>query len=462
MSAPFIDARLAGVQTLPALGYRLRCCRHLLLRIDDPTAARAFLAQLLARGWLRTLAAGPAAADADADADGAAGRGCALDIGFGHAGLAALGLPDRLLGLLRERAPAFVQGAAQRAAERLGDTGPSAAERWDARFAPAAAHVLLTLHADAEPAIDARSRELRNAAAGAFSGWDAPLDGRHLGAPGAGVTVHFGYRDGIGRVAVRGIGGRGIEHAAGEVFLGHDNDAGFDRWQGLAPEAEAFFRNGSFGALRQMQQDEAAFRRCVQRWAAELGSSREYVMAKLCGRWPDGAPVTASQTRSTLPDALPPAQLDIADFAGDAKGHGCPFGSHLRRMNPRGDPVLPSRRRPLVRRGMPYGPPYADAPEQTRGLLGLFFCASLEDQFEHLLGHWADGVPLGSPDRGKAKDPLIGNHEDPAARFEIPMASGDARHLGGFEAFVVTRGTAYAFYPGRSGIEMLARGPGAR
>ena len=49
-----------------------------------------------------------------------------------------------------------------------------------------------------------------------------------------------------------------------------------------------------------------------------------------------------------------------------------------------------------------------DEPAKKRGLLGLFFCASLEDQFEHLLSQWGDATPMGPPNRGTAKDPFIG------------------------------------------------------
>jgi signal transduction histidine kinase len=41
-----------------------------------------------------------------------------------------------------------------------------------------------------------------------------------------------------------------------------------------------------------------------------------------------------------------------------------------------------------------------DSPvNEPRGLMGQFFCASIEDQYEHLVGQWADRVPLASADR---------------------------------------------------------------
>jgi hypothetical protein len=151
------------------------------------------------------------------------------------------------------------------------------------------------------------------------------------------------------------------------------------------------------------------------------------------------------------------AALDDFDFSTDADGHGCPFGSHVRRMNPRADGVVPFRRRPLIRRGMPYGQAYAEDEEDglRRGLLGLFFCASLEDQFEHLVSEWGDGTPLGTPNRGSSKDPLIGNHTQGHAPFDIPVAEGPLRQLNGMAPFITTRGTAYLFFPGLNALRAM-------
>jgi len=69
-----------------------------------------------------------------------------------------------------------------------------------------------------------------------------------------------------------------------------------------------------------------------------------------------------------------------ADGSGDPKGLRCPVGAHMRRINPRGQPVTgqgqpggSNNTHRLIRRGMPYGPTYD--PKQPydgieRGLLG--------------------------------------------------------------------------------------------
>src|SRR6185437_2753402 len=143
-------------------------------------------------------------------------------------------------------------------------------------------------------------------------------------------------------------------------------------------------------------------------------------------------------------------------------GTGCPFGAHIRRVNPRTDLIAPQRLRPLFRRGMAYGPAYdAAKADEPRGLMGLFFCASLEDQFEVVMSQWVEAAPMGPPGRGGAKDPLVGHHDVDdaavgAAYLEVPQAGGPAAQLRGMTPFVTTRGTAYAFFPGRTALEKIS------
>jgi deferrochelatase/peroxidase EfeB len=222
-------------------------------------------------------------------------------------------------------------------------------------------------------------------------------------------------------------------------------------------EVADFFKNGSFGVLRKMEQDEAAFNTFVGLCAASLGETREYVISKFVGRWPDGQVIDA-RSHSSAPKALPKGvSVDDFDFTQDDRGVGCPFGSHIRRMNPRKDAVVPSRRRPLVRRGMPYGKPFAKGNESDkRGLMGLFFCASIEDQFEHLVAEWAEKNPMGINNQGDCKDPLTGSHGAAPSIFDIPMPDGSSRKIVGFRPFVITRGTLYAFFPSKPALQAIA------
>ena len=156
-----------------------------------------------------------------------------------------------------------------------------------------------------------------------------------------------------------------------------------------------------------------------------------------------------------LSGAQPPGRVDADfDFANDAAGRHCPFGSHIRRMNPRaaigadGALAHAARSRALLRRGMPY---VRDDGSKERGFVGHFFCASIEDQFEHLVGQWGERVPLGSADRGRARDPLIGAHEYDDGDFEIPTDDPKASlTVKGLKPFVRVVGTSYLFYPSLS------------
>ena len=59
--------------------------------------------------------------------------------------------------------------------------------------------------------------------------------------------------------------------------------------------------------------------------ARASGIDARELKAKMCGRFPDGRPL-----------AMPKSQpLDDFDYSEDTKGYGCPFGSHVRRLNPR-------------------------------------------------------------------------------------------------------------------------------
>lgn len=66
----------------------------------------------------------------------------------------------------------------------------------------------------------------------------------------------------------------------------------------------------------------------------------------------------------------------------------------------------------IIRRGIPYGPPYDPTHPhdgQPRGLLGLFIAASLRDQFEFLITQWANTGTFTAGLKTTC-DPLIGAH----------------------------------------------------
>ena len=460
------------IQRIVAYPYRLHCSRHFLLHVVNARDARKFISGLRV-------------ADASVvdDVQAFGKDGCAVNIGFTWVGLDALEVPKPYLRLFQEKARAFAEGPSVRAARRLADTGPSSVQWWEPRFRHEQAHVLLTLHADSAQQLERCTENLRKLpGAKALDGWE-PIDGAHLDQDRDKRTVHFGFRDGVANPTIRnwppGNPGkpRRQDFEAGEFVLGYQNENGFNQWLLVNPGGGAnpwqfplahvdphFFWNGSFCAFRKMEQHEEAFHDHVAQWAKRMNprATDEYVRAKICGRWDNGRVVRPGET--TAP-TNPIADLDDFDFIStnpaedDSKGEGCPFGSHIRRMNPRNDPVVPSRKRPLLRRSMPYGPKYSrSGDKEERGLLGLFFCANLEDQFEHLLSEWGDANPMGPANRGTSKDPFTGAYGGKSL-FDIPVPGEEPRQLQGFRSFVTTRGTVYAFFPGLRGIELISRAP---
>lgn len=471
MSAPSPELCLEQVQRLIVHGHNQDHGRFHILTVTDAARARRFLSRLARAG----LITGSQSKKTEAK--------LAVSVGITYEGLVRLGLRPRFTDVLRTRARAFTEGAARRAAAHLGDNWQNGPDRWDTQFAANTAHVLLMLYGD--DSLEEQSKRLKLLSRDAFlpCGWDSALQGEHFKQTypnGERRSVHFGLADGLSRISIEGVAehkrsGKDASslHAPGEFILGYQNDKGFNRWLLAGERADwgraapllgepavarpltpaAFFRGGSFGAFRQLKQNERAFREYLETQAGVLGTHPEYIAAKLVGRWPDGTVLQAGDPFPPIGTALPlrtEKPSDDFDFSKDADGHGCPFGAHIRRMNPRVDPVVPFRRRALIRRGIPYGPVYnvAQPDDKDRGLLGLFLCASLEDQFEHLLAEWADGIPMGTPIVGEAKDPLIGHHTDDRAVFDLPTDNHKLRQISGLRPFVTTRGTLYAFFPG--------------
>ena len=470
MSAPEVLWSPHEAQTLVVQGYTYDYCCYFILTVAKRAAAKSFFAKLLAGDWIEPSGHERRCQQKDATP---------VSVAFTYAGLEALGLRPPYLNVLQRQAKAYHQGPHCRAASRLADTGASAPRYWDQRFDRDTAHVMLALHGDDQASMRRARIRLMRLARRAFlvNGWKQPLSSAHLQprTQAKRRKVHFGFFDGISRVLFHGLEAhKGLDlsgnsyHAPGEFLLGYPNDEGYNPWlladepvdpcvpahqhgEELRPAVLSpgdFFRNGSFAALRDIAQDEVQFKKYIDLWADRLRVSQEYVRAKMLGRWDNGAVVKA--THKQAPPNVDENTLDHFDFRDDPLGHGCPFGSHVRRMNPRGDAVVPFRRRPLIRRGMPYGPVWngEETDKTPRGLMGLFICASLEEQFEHLIAEWGDANPMGTSNKGDAKDPLIGNHENAGAMFDIPMKSDTPRTLEELQPFVTTRGTLYLFFPG--------------
>ncbi|HEX9931571.1 MAG TPA: hypothetical protein VGB08_01880 [Allosphingosinicella sp.] len=136
---------------------------------------------------------------------------------------------------------------------------------------------------------------------------------------------------------------------------------------------DAFWRDGSFMAVRRMTIDRKKFEELLDAGSMSCGASRELIAAKMVGRDRDG---------------IPPGRSDAGNdftFRDDPVGAACPLDSHIRRANPR---VADTPR--IMRRGMSFGPRVGEQTDKERGAFFIAYCADLAEQYERVLG-WVNG-----------------------------------------------------------------------
>jgi deferrochelatase/peroxidase EfeB len=479
------ELNLGDIQGLILRGYRMPIVRHFLLSVADPAQARALLGRLVsgdeadtpqvttARDWHVGFEPGPG--DDPAEAPRHKPDYC-LNVGITWPGLIALGVKDLVPDLSFKSFGAFVSGAAARAG-RVGDTGPSAPEHWIGGFGSGADHVLLTLHAISPDALATYSDRLSMLFSdrGAFREiWRH--DGMALievkdGKPVATSKVHFGYTDGISQPTI---------HAGPERNLA-DNQKPCEPWlfvlldtaeNYFVPEPREFGLNGSFAVFKMAETDVVGFETFLQSQKEKIDP--ELLAAKMCGRWRNGVPLALSPDTDKPPGGIDPSQLNNFDYvnadgSGDPRGMRCPVGAHMRRINPRGQPVTgqghpggSNNTHRLVRRGMPYGPLYDPAAPYDgveRGLLGYFVNSNIENQYEFVLSQWVNDSEFAGAVRlpPKSKDPMIGTQDPVESIFVIPQPDGAPPiKIPGLITFVTTRAAAYCFVPSITAIKFMA------
>ena len=399
-----------------------------------------------------------------------------LNIGITWPGLVALEMEERVPALSFRSFGAFIEGAAQRA-ESVGETGPSSPENWIAGFGKGHDHVLVTLHAISPEAMKGYSDRLRAwfAEGNAFREiWRQ--DGMALmemqnGQPVPTSKIHFGYTDGISTPTIRG----GPEQYRPDhqqpcepwLFVLREDAENYD-----VPEPRQLGLNGSFAVFKKVETDVVGFEDFLQSNKDKIDP--ELLAAKMCGRWRNGVPLALSPDTDSPAGGISPEQLNNfeyvdADGSGDPKGIRCPVGAHIRRVNPRGQPVagqgLPggsNNSHRLIRRGMPYGPTYDPGEPYDgieRGMLFHFINSNIENQYEFVLRQWVNDSEFAGAVRlhPKSKDPLIGTQNPAESIFVIPQANGGPPiEVTGLSSFVTTKAAAYVFLPSITAIKFIA------
>jgi deferrochelatase/peroxidase EfeB len=234
------------------------------------------------------------------------------------------------------------------------------------------------------------------------------------------------------------------------------------------PTAERDFgRGGTFLVVRQLEQDTAAFRDFVSRTAENLEGDprapkkledrREWIMAKLVGRWPDGTSLVryphepgTKRHPSTRPDN------DFLFANDDPDGLRCPFGAHVRRTNPRdslgsgdtAEQLAISNRHRILRVGRRYG---SQGKFEKEGLFFMCLNADIERQFEFVQQTWTNATSF----HGLENEVDCFSPAGRTNRFTIPTARGPLC-LPRMADFVTVKGGGYFFLPGRRALRFLA------
>lgn len=451
MNPAFDPLPLGDVQGIVLRGYNFPAVRHFVLRVRSAPAAR---------GLVGRLAAGPDPQVSSAADWGATPPEYRLQLGFTYRGLEALGLPDAsLAGFRRDGHRAFAAGAVARAAA-VGDTGPDDPANWIGQLNNAdAVHALASLYVADEAQVEAWSVRLRDLWGDAVEELSA-----HTGAVLPDHTIHLGYRDGISQPNVGGApppaSPSPFVSDPGLFLLGRPVPS--PELTMPVPDPPEFGRDGSFAAFRILEQDAAGFEKFLTDTATATGQTREWVAAKVCGRWRTGVPLALSPDTPNPVPPIPDADLDRYDYDNDPGGRRTPPGSHMRRTFPRGDDITggvgAALRHRLIRRGMPYGPAFDPAHPDAgpRGLLGLFIGASIDQQFEFITREWVNKGGFNGLLAVDNPDPLTRGPAPATGAMVIPVADPPPVRLTGFGPFVTTRGGAYLFLPSRPALRHVA------
>ncbi|MGA9520473.1 MAG: Dyp-type peroxidase [Myxococcaceae bacterium] len=476
------------IQGLAFFGYgHLKAARYVFLRVEMG-------GQLLARAWLRTLV--DQVTTAKLKQQEGIIPDSALNLAFSAQGLEALGVgPSALNTFLQE----FREGMAHpRRSRILGDTGESAPDSWQFGSPRAPVHFMLILFAPTQRALEALHAAHRQGYAEGAGVREVFIQDTRLRAEN---KEPFGFRDGISFPYIAGVptsrprAALGPATPAGEFILGYRNAYGQqaftprvgrdedpeDLLPGVPGESayKDLGRNGSYLVVRKLRQDVRGFRAFLEEHGPsgapeDAPRRREWLAAKLVGRWQSGAPLMLRPDHDDRALGKDDERNNDFGFAGDPRGLRCPFSSHIRRANPRDalEGVSPEESRALVgthllvRRSRPYRERLRDAGAVERGILFVALNADLARQFEFIQQTWLnnpkfhslhdtrDPIVGNNHDAQQAQDPLLGrnNPEDysaviPAEPFRIRMT--------GLPRFVHTRGGEYFFLPGIRSLRYL-------
>ena len=270
----------------------------------------------------------------------------------------------------------------------------------------------------------------------------------------------------------------------GEILLGHTNahaekapgplvrDDDRGRAAQLSPQGapEGFLDlglNGSYMVVRELRQYVARFWQSLEDNAARIRAhdpsathvTADWLAERIVGRNIDGHLLCPSGLLAADEYKQPQNAFGFAEV--DPYGHGCPFGSHVRRANPRDglarnlasapallDAVNNHR---ILRRGRKYGATATDRRIDDgvdRGLLFICLNADIARQFEFIQQTWLLNRNFAT--LYDETDPLMG----PKGRFTIPEQP--LRRIVDVQTFIQLAGGEYFFLPSLPALRYLS------
>lgn len=340
-------------------------------------------------------------------------------------------------------------------------------------------HAMLNIQADDPKDLQAKVQEMQALANKhglhqAFEQDGATLPGALKG------HEHFGFKDGISQPGVAGFdpidahdpsqdpqaplghvaGKPGTEIIqAGEFILGEqvENDPTFPE-RNFPPDFIQsnlnWMKEGSFQVVRRLNQNVAGFRDGIAGAVPADGSiNADMLGAKVVGRWKSGTPIDLSPDKDN--NLTDDATTNNFTFANDLQGLRCPRFAHIRKVYPRDHDAFGNRAKRIIRRGIPFGPPFDQDANAERGLFFVAYMESIEGQFEFLMGAWVnpESFPFDVP---QGPDAILGDQFSGASCTIQRQGKPPLQHA--FKRFVETTGTLYAFAPSLSALNQLANG----
>jgi deferrochelatase/peroxidase EfeB len=389
---------------------------------------------------------------------------------FIQLGLTSTGISTLKGGLNMANFPrAFTSGpASQDSQGSLKDNNPdSLPSRWTFGYGTNAVDCSVHVYADSQNALDALVNTISTAASSLTEIMPTTSGGRLYETQALQPNfIHFDYRDGIDNPDLDPSPQTPSTQSLNNFLIGYNPNPALT-WpapRGSGPEA-AFAKNGFYHAFRVLFQDTVGFQNFLTAQetnvpATVTADKKEWLKAKMNGRWSEGSPIVLAPTANN-----PALETEtVFDFSNDVPGSLCPYGAHTRITNPRNDNQVFAPKQPIIRllrRGVPYGDPNPINQSDDgvdRGLVGIFLCGSLLDQFETMYGWLNQGSLLFStPPYSVGQDPLVANYQyrPPSNKFVIPMDSNTANNVVltmPASSFVSTRGTAYLLMPSLSAL----------